>query len=46
MTNTDPTTWDAPTIMDFYDSHPNITLAELAAMTGRSIAYLKGLLLA
>lgn len=33
-------------IIDYYDSHPNITLAQLSHMTGRSIAYLKGLLLA
>ena len=32
-------------IMDYYDSHLNLTLRELSDMTGRSIAYLKGLLL-
>lgn len=32
-------------ITDYYDSHPNLTLSQLSAMTGRSIPYLKGLLL-
>jgi hypothetical protein len=32
-------------IVDYYDSHLNLTLRELSDMTGRSIAYLKGLLL-
>jgi ubiquinone biosynthesis protein len=32
-------------IIDYYDSHLNLTLRELSDMTGRSIAYLKGLLL-
>lgn len=32
-------------IIDFYDSHPNLTLRELSGMTGRSIPYLKGLLM-
>ena len=32
-------------IMDFYDSHLNLTLRQLSDMTGRSIAYLKGLLM-
>ncbi len=32
-------------IIDFYDSHPDLTLRELAAMTGRTVAYLKGLLM-
>jgi hypothetical protein len=32
-------------IADYYDSHPNLTLSQLSAMTGRSIPYLKGLLL-
>ena len=32
-------------ITDYYDSHPNPTLSQLSAMTGRSIPYLKGLLL-
>lgn len=32
-------------IMDYYDSHPNLTLRQLSDMTGRSIAYLKGLLM-
>jgi hypothetical protein len=33
-------------IMEFYDNNPNLTLKELSRITGRSIAYLKGLLLA
>jgi hypothetical protein len=32
-------------IIDYYDSHHNLTLRELSDMTGRSVAYLKGLLL-
>lgn len=32
-------------IIDYYDSHPNLTLRELSNMTGKSIAYLKGLLM-
>jgi hypothetical protein len=32
-------------IMDYYDSHPNLTLRQLANMTGRSLTYLKGLLM-
>ena len=36
----------AQQIMDYYDSHPNITLRELSNLTGKSVAYLKGLLLA
>jgi hypothetical protein len=36
----------AEEIIDFYDSHLNDpTLKELAEMTGRSIPYLKGLLM-
>ena len=31
-------------IIDFYDSNLNLTLRELSYMTGRSLAYLKGLL--
>lgn len=31
-------------IIDYYDSHLNVTLRELSNMTGRSVAYLKGLL--
>lgn len=33
-------------IMEYYDSHPNITLQQLSNLTGKSVAYLKGLLLA
>ena len=32
-------------IIDYYDSRPSLTLRELSSMTGRSIAYLKGLLM-
>jgi len=32
-------------IIDYYDSHLNLTLRELADMTGRTIPYLKGLLM-
>ena len=32
-------------IIDYYDSHLNLTLRELSNMTGRKIAYLKGLLM-
>lgn len=32
-------------IIDYYDSHLNLTLRELSAMTGRTIEYLKGLLM-
>ena len=31
-------------IIDYYDTHLNLTLRELSNMTGRPIAYLKGLL--
>lgn len=31
-------------IIDYYDTHPDLTLRELATMTGRTVAYLKGLL--
>jgi|GEM_PF-3777485 len=32
-------------IIDYYDTHLNLTLRELSAMTGHSVAYLKGLLM-
>ena len=32
-------------IINYYDSHLNLTLRELSNMTGRPIAYLKGLLM-
>ena len=32
-------------IIDYYDTHLNLTLAELASMTGRSIAQLKKLIM-
>lgn len=31
-------------IIDYYDTHPDLTLRKLANMTGRTVAYLKGLL--
>lgn len=35
----------AAEIVDYYDSHLNLTLAELARMTGRSVADLKKLIM-
>jgi hypothetical protein len=32
-------------IIDYYDSHLNLTLRELSNMTGRPVAYLKGLIM-
>lgn len=32
-------------IIEFYDQNPDVTLRQLSAMTGKSIAYLKGLLM-
>ena len=32
-------------IIDYYDSHLNLTLRELSNTTGRPVAYLKGLLM-
>lgn len=32
-------------IIDYYDSHLNLTLRELSNMTGRSIPYLKALIM-
>lgn len=32
-------------IIDYYDAHLDLTLRELSNMTGRSVAYLKGLLM-
>jgi hypothetical protein len=46
--NEDPTPNHASTpaqIVEYYDSHLNLTLRELSDMTGRSIPYLKGLLM-
>ena len=37
--------WTPTQIMDFYDNNLNLTLRELSSLTGRSIAYLKGLLM-
>jgi hypothetical protein len=32
-------------IIDYYDSHPDLTLKQLSIITGHSVAYLKGLLM-
>ena len=32
-------------IIEYYDSHLNLTLRELSDMTGLSVSYLKGLIL-
>lgn len=32
-------------IIDYYDSNPNLTLAELARMTGKTVAELKKILM-
>lgn len=32
-------------IVDYYDSHLNLTLRELSAMTGRTVEYLKHILM-
>lgn len=32
-------------IIDYYDTHPDLTLRQLSEMTGKSVAYLKGLLM-
>jgi hypothetical protein len=32
-------------INDYYDSHPNLTLAQLSRMTGKSIEQLKRILM-
>ena len=32
-------------IVHYYDTHPNLTLRELSAMTGRTIEYLKDILM-
>jgi hypothetical protein len=37
--------WTPAEIMDFYDSHLNLTLRELSSLTGRSLPYLKALLM-
>jgi hypothetical protein len=38
-------TMNAQQIRDYYDSHPNVTLRQLSAMTGRSISELKCILM-
>lgn len=37
--------WTDQEICEYYDSHISVTLAELAYMSGRSVAYCKALLL-
>ena len=37
--------WSPAQIMDYYDNHLNLTLRELSNLTGRSLPYLKGLLM-
>lgn len=37
--------WTPAEIMDYYDRHPDLTLRELSSLTGRRLAYLKGLLM-
>jgi hypothetical protein len=32
-------------ITDYYDTHPNITLSQLSAITGKTIAQLKTILM-
>ena len=32
-------------IADYYDSHPNLTLAQLSRMTGKSVEQLKKILM-
>ena len=32
-------------IIDYYDTHPDLTLAQLSSMTGRTVADLKRLLM-
>lgn len=36
----------AAEIIKYYDSHPSMTLYQLSLKTGKSVAYLKGLLMA
>lgn len=43
--NTGEKTMNAQQIRDYYDSHPNVTLRQLSAMTGRSISELKCILM-
>jgi hypothetical protein len=46
MDNEQPNYSSTPAeIVQYYDSHLNLTLRELSNMTGHSVAYLKGLLM-
>ena len=38
--------WDNDKIREYYDSNPNLTLAELSRITGYSVAELKRILMA
>jgi len=42
---TDPTTWTPEQINEYYDQHPDLLLADLARMTGRTIPELKKILM-
>ena len=33
--------WSDEEICDYYDTHPNVLLSELASMSGWSLAYIK-----
>jgi hypothetical protein len=37
--------WNDEEINDYYDSHPDLTLAQLARMTGKTVAELKKILM-
>ena len=37
--------WTNDEIADYFDQHPEITLAQLARMTGKSVAELKKILM-
>jgi hypothetical protein len=46
MEDQQPTYSSTPAeIVEYYDSHLNLTLRELSDMTGRTIPYLKGLIM-
>lgn len=40
-----PKQWTDNDIIEYYDSHLNITLRQLAAITGRTVQQLKSLLM-
>ena len=37
--------WHDDDIVDYYDTHFDVTLKQLSALSGRSVAYIKALLL-